>query len=158
MADLRGAIGATEFFRREETTYARSSAYGFDLDVLGEQLRILRTEEFGFRVEEHPFVHPRETASYFRDLDYTRSIDRSCRTIESRAYVDPRGRLYPCLTIDMGNVFDRPFLEVWNGERFRSFRRLIRRRGRLALCHRCPDAWGNWDGGSAAAAGRRQRP
>jgi hypothetical protein len=36
-------------------------------------------------------------------------------------------------------VFETPFLQVWNGSRFRSFRRLIRREKRLPLCHRCPD-------------------
>jgi radical SAM protein with 4Fe4S-binding SPASM domain len=59
--------------------------------------------------------------------------------MESYAFVDPRGRLYPCLTLDMGNVFEAPFLDVWNGPRFRAFRRLIRREKRLPLCHRCPD-------------------
>jgi radical SAM protein with 4Fe4S-binding SPASM domain len=59
--------------------------------------------------------------------------------MESYAFVDPHGRLYPCLTLDMGNVFEAPFLDVWNGPRFRAFRRLIRREKRLPLCHRCPD-------------------
>jgi molybdenum cofactor biosynthesis enzyme MoaA len=36
-------------------------------------------------------------------------------------------------------VFESSFQEVWNGARFRSFRRLIRREKRLPLCHRCPD-------------------
>jgi hypothetical protein len=39
----------------------------------------------------------------------------------------------------MGNVFETPFLQVWNGSRFRSFRRLIRQEKRLPICHRCPD-------------------
>jgi len=59
--------------------------------------------------------------------------------MEGFAFVDPRGRLYPCLTLDMGNIFERPLLALWNGARFRAFRRLIRREGRLLLCHRCPD-------------------
>ena len=46
----------------------------------------------------------------------------------------------PCLTLDMGNVLEEGFAEVWNGSRFRAFRRLIRREQRLPLCHRCPDS------------------
>lgn len=38
----------------------------------------------------------------------------------------------------MGNVFDEPFPEVWNGEKFRAFRRLLREHERLPLCERCP--------------------
>jgi radical SAM protein with 4Fe4S-binding SPASM domain len=59
--------------------------------------------------------------------------------MESYAFVDPRGRMYPCLTLDMGNVFESSFEEVWNGPRFRAFRRLIRQNRRLPICHRCPD-------------------
>lgn len=54
--------------------------------------------------------------------------------MESYAFVDPRGRLYPCMTLDMGSVFGEPFLAVWNGPRFRAFRR----EKRFPLCHRCP--------------------
>jgi MoaA/NifB/PqqE/SkfB family radical SAM enzyme len=38
----------------------------------------------------------------------------------------------------MGNVFEQPFEEVWNGRKFRAFRRLLHREQRLPLCERCP--------------------
>lgn len=31
-----------------------------------------------------------------------------------------------------------PFDAVWNGEKFRAFRRLLREHERLPLCERCP--------------------
>ena len=77
---------------------------------------------------------------YYGEAEYTRHDKITCTTMENYAFVDPRGRLYPCLTLDMGNVFESSFLEVWNGARFRAFRRLIRREKRLPLCHRCPDS------------------
>ena len=70
--------------------------------------------------------------------DFKRETARSCTLISSYAFVDPRGRLYPCLTLDMGNVFEQPFEDVWNGRKFRAFRRLLRREQRLPLCERCP--------------------
>jgi radical SAM protein with 4Fe4S-binding SPASM domain len=76
---------------------------------------------------------------FYGSTEYHRHDRVSCTTMEVYAFVDPRGRLYPCLTLDMGNVFEEPFLDVWNGERFRAFRRVVRREGRLPLCHRCPD-------------------
>ncbi|MCP4664459.1 MAG: hypothetical protein GY856_54440, partial [bacterium] len=65
--------------------------------------------------------------------------EAACRSMENYAFVDPLGTLRPCLHLNMGNVFEKPFPEVWNQERFRAFRRLVRREGRLPMCHRCPD-------------------
>jgi len=79
-----------------------------------------------------------EMIEFYRDPNFKRQTARSCTLISNYAFVDPRGRLYPCLTLDMGNVFTQPFEKVWNGAKFRAFRRLLRREQRLPLCERCP--------------------
>ena len=80
----------------------------------------------------------RDSDEFYANPDFKRVTARPCTLISSYAFVDPRGRLYPCLTLDMGNVFERPFEEVWNGRKFRAFRKLLRREQRLPLCERCP--------------------
>lgn len=139
MALLRGALPDPAFFRREEASYTRDELPEMDLEILAEQLRTIRSRRHPFRIESHPELPVEEMVRFYGSPEYHRHDRVSCTTMEVYAFVDPRGRLYPCLTLDMGNVFEAPFLDVWNGPRFRAFRRIVRRQGRLPLCHRCPD-------------------
>jgi MoaA/NifB/PqqE/SkfB family radical SAM enzyme len=136
---LRGVLPDPSFFRAEDASFTRDKLPRIDLEILAEQLRIVRGARYPFTVESHPDLSVDEMVRYYSTVEYTRHDKVDCTTMESYAFVDPRGRLYPCLTLDMGNVFEEPFLTVWNGSRFRAFRRLIRREKRLPLCHRCPD-------------------
>lgn len=138
---LREVMPDPAFFRPEESSYTRDRVPEMDLGVLAAELRELRARRDGlpYELEIHPDLPTREMVRYYGDNQFRRRSQTACTTMEGFAFVDPRGRLYPCLTLDMGNVFERPFLELWNGPRFRAFRRLVRREGRLPLCHRCPD-------------------
>jgi MoaA/NifB/PqqE/SkfB family radical SAM enzyme len=134
----RASINPT-FFRHEEHAYCRDEVPGVDGEVVARQIRALREGNYPFRILIHPDLPFDEFGRYYGDAEFERHHRRACTNMEGYAYVDPRGRLAPCLTLDMGNVFEEPFLNVWNGASFRAFRRLIRREGRLPLCHRCPD-------------------
>lgn len=135
---IKEAIGDSTFFRSDVDTYCSDDMPNVDVDVLEGQLRQLETGTYPFRLEFHPPLPVREMMEFYRDPNFRRETARPCTLISNYAFVDPRGRLYPCLTLDMGNVFERSFEEVWNGRRFRAFRRLLRRHERLPLCERCP--------------------
>ena len=50
------------------------------------------------------------------------------------------GSLIPttrCFRLDCGNVADRPFMQEWNGEKMRRFRRMLKRDGAYPACARC---------------------
>ncbi len=90
-----------------------------------------------------PMLHPEwdrigEWPAFHGDPDYERREHRRCTTMERWGFVDPAGRVHPCLNVEVGNASLRPFLEIWNGRRFRAFRRLVRGLGRLPFCQRCP--------------------
>jgi MoaA/NifB/PqqE/SkfB family radical SAM enzyme len=135
---IRDAIGDSTFFRSDVDTYCSDVMPNVDVGVLEQQLRALEAGTYPFRLEFHPPLPVREMMEFYRNPDFRRETARPCTLISSYAFVDPRGRLYPCLTLDMGNVFERPFDEIWNGRKFRAFRRLLRREQRLPLCERCP--------------------
>jgi MoaA/NifB/PqqE/SkfB family radical SAM enzyme len=137
---LREAIPNPVFFRSEDASYTRDDLPKIDGEILASQLAALRAKEYPFRIESHPDLPVEEMVRYYGETEYRRHDRLACTTMENYAFVDPRGRLYPCLTLDMGNVFESSFAAVWNGSRFRAFRRLIRREQRLPLCHRCPDS------------------
>jgi len=135
---IKDAIGDSTFFRSDVDTYCSDDMPNVDVDVLEDQLRQLEEKTYPFRLEYHPPLPRREMMEFYRNPDFRRETQRPCTLISNYAFVDPRGRLYPCLTLDMGNVFEEPFEEVWNGRKFRAFRRLLRREERLPLCERCP--------------------
>lgn len=133
------AIGDSTFFRSDVDTYCSDDMPNVDVDVLEKELRRLHdATAYPFRVEFHPPLPVEEMMDFYRNTEFKRQTARSCTLISSYAFVDPRGRLYPCLTLEMGNVFEEPFDRVWNGTKFRAFRRLLRREQRLPLCERCP--------------------
>ncbi|HET7436970.1 MAG TPA: radical SAM protein [Thermoanaerobaculia bacterium] len=135
---IRGAIGECNFFRSDVDTYCSDEMPNVDVKVLFEQLAELETGKYPFGIEFHPPLPPAEMMEFYENPNFRRRTHRACTLISSYAFVDPRGRLYPCLTLDMGNVFERSFEEVWNGRKFRAFRRLLRKEQRLPLCERCP--------------------
>ena len=135
---IRKATGDSTFFRSDVDTYCSDVMPNVDVDVLETQLRVLETKAFPFKMEYHPPLPIREMMEFYRNPNFRRETQRPCTLISNYAFVDPRGRLYPCLTLDMGNVFDKPFESVWNGRKFRAFRQLLHREERLPLCERCP--------------------
>jgi MoaA/NifB/PqqE/SkfB family radical SAM enzyme len=135
---IAAAIGDSTFFRSDVDTYCSDVMPAVDLAVLEEQLRGLERGPWPFTLECHPPLPVAEMLAYYRDPGFRRRTQRPCTLISHYSFVDPRGRLYPCLTLDMGNVFEQPFESVWNGERYRAFRRLLQRHERLPLCERCP--------------------
>jgi|GEM_PF-1398405 len=53
--------------------------------------------------------------------------------------IDPWGQMYPCwIDVRLGDVREHGFLGLWNGERYRSFRRMIREKKLLPKCTTCP--------------------
>ena len=135
---IEQAIGDSTFFRSDVDTYCSDLMPNVDVDVLEAQLRHLEQKTFPYRLEFHPPLPIKEMMEFYRNPDFRRETQRPCTLISNYAFVDPRGRLYPCLTLDMGNVFEQSFEEVWNGTKFRAFRRLLGREQRLPLCERCP--------------------
>lgn len=132
------AIGDSTFFRSDVETNCSDAMLNVDPAVLESELRRLQSTIYPFRIESYPPLPVEEMIAFYRNPDFRRRTSRACALISNCAFVDPRGRLYPCLTLDMGNVFEEPFEDVWNGPKFRAFRRLLRREERLPLCERCP--------------------
>lgn len=122
-----------------EAEFVRAEAPQLDVDALVTEIDRIKRRCHPFSVCVHPDLPPDELRRYLTEVEYERSVARTCTTMERYAFVDPSGRLYPCVTLEMGNVFEQSFARVWNNRRFRAFRRLVRSRGRLAFCHRCPD-------------------
>ncbi len=69
----------------------------------------------------------------------------SCRRLWFSCQIDWDGTVVPCCfdkdeTLVMGNIYQRPFSEIWRGKEYQTFRRLLLNRGRvLDLCCNCTE-------------------
>jgi MoaA/NifB/PqqE/SkfB family radical SAM enzyme len=61
----------------------------------------------------------------------------STRCAWTRMKVWPDGNVKPCREWVAGDVSQEHAMQVWNGEKFREFRRLLARHGTLPICSRC---------------------
>ena len=57
--------------------------------------------------------------------------------------IEADGNVYPCNLytdepLSMGNVYEQSFLEIWFGEKFQTFRKMLQEQGGLfTICNRC---------------------
>ena len=68
-----------------------------------------------------------------------------CEYVFSNLVVNSNGDVVPCCydihsEHVMGNLFRQPLAEIWQGEKFRAFRRRVsERRDAVAICRHCPE-------------------
>lgn len=79
-------------------------------------------------------------ARYFAEPSYAAPADQACRFPWDCVCVYPNGDLSPCPDFPdyvVGNINDRRFSEIWNGELYRRFRQTLAERGRFPICTAC---------------------
>jgi radical SAM protein with 4Fe4S-binding SPASM domain len=64
-----------------------------------------------------------------------------CSMASNYVKIEPNGKVFPCCRgpkeLEMGNVLEQPFEEIWNGERYRAFRRRMQARDYPDVCRTC---------------------
>ncbi len=91
--------------------------------------------EYGGVVSFAPALGDGELKSWY-SADF--ASKRRCLFTLRGLFIYPNGDVYPCESISykMGNVFEDGFRQVWNGQRYKAFRRVLKR-GLLPACARC---------------------
>jgi radical SAM protein with 4Fe4S-binding SPASM domain len=102
----------------------------------------LKSKGYDFFVDGLPGIDPEDLPRMYTDYEW--DLGRSHCPIP---YVEPTieadGNVYPCNLftdepVSMGNVNEQPFLDIWFGEKFEAFRRMLRQEGGLLpICNRC---------------------
>ena len=49
----------------------------------------------------------------------------------------PNGDVSPCFNVVVGNIREQPFMDIWNGEKFRAHRMRLAQNGPYSICARC---------------------
>ena len=111
----------------------------FPLDLLEEQLRKVKESaaKSGVRLRLSPDLTSRQIRSH-----YANQIDLGdylCLSPWTGMNVSATGEVFPCLNYRIGSLRDQRLMELWNGERYREFRRSLLTKGLFAGCRGCCD-------------------
>jgi len=120
--------------------YDRHSVYVADRNPgakILESLRNLRIPK-GMRAQFVPTLSARELEHWYSDAP-GRAIRRPCLYLSRGGHVHASGDVYPCYKINypLGNILREPLRAILDGEKYRRFRLLFRRKGMLPICRRC---------------------
>lgn len=108
-----------------------------DTSALTEQIISLRSDSWPFKVVVQPDIPAREFDGYYHREFYCRSGSPSCSIPWTSAVVLPDGQVHPCLDLEMGNLNESSFMDIWNNDRFRTFRLKLNEIKRFPVCQRC---------------------
>jgi radical SAM protein with 4Fe4S-binding SPASM domain len=83
-----------------------------------------------------------ENLSAYLGAQWNRMTDtyRRCAIPWNVADITATGDVAPChvfYDLVMGNIYEQPFSEIWNGPRYQSFRKSMCRRGLMCVCPGC---------------------
>jgi Fe-coproporphyrin III synthase len=115
-----------------------------DVQVLADQLQQLQRRYPAWYLHIQPGISAASTLqAYYREPARFLHGQR-CTMPWQTAMVIADGSVIVrnrCYHVVFGNIFEEPLLAIWNGERFRSFRRALRTTGVFPACARCYGAF-----------------
>jgi len=141
---------ANEAYFREKFGAHASSWRGFVMDVstldaglIGEQMRRMSARKGSLELRFLPDLHPGQVREYYARPEESFGKTR-CFVPWLESEILPDGGVTPCSDrpdLIMGNVKNQRFLEIWNNDLYRSFRRAMREDGLFPYCSRCCGLW-----------------
>lgn len=102
-----------------------------------EQLERIRKQsgEYHTYVRVSPDLTREDTLTYYCGMEPI--YNKYCITPWTGALVKPNGDVVPCIDYVVGNVTRTPFKQIWNSERMRLFRRIVKEQKYFPGCTRC---------------------
>lgn len=116
---------------------------GFALEELMESLRRARKTavQLGIQLLNIPPTLEGEAARFYDRDHFLNHGENFCDRLHS-ARIDPYGDVVTCFNIktSFGNLLEKSFEEIWNGEAYRTFRQRLVEANLLPICKACPYA------------------
>jgi len=117
--------------------------FGDEAREIAATIRDLKGKGYDFLVDALPSIDlERQLPRMY--TDYGWDLGRShCPIPYLEPTIEADGNVYPCnlytdAPLSMGNVNERPFLDIWFGEKYQAFRKMLHEEGGLLpICNRC---------------------
>lgn len=110
-------------------------AGGINVDSLISQVKNIKARKFKIPVNFYPNIKVNEINYYYNDLDY--KFRNECFSAWRKVVITPNGSIGPCVNHLIDNIRNKCFSEIWNSNKYRTFRRDLKRKGLLLSCARC---------------------
>jgi MoaA/NifB/PqqE/SkfB family radical SAM enzyme len=109
-----------------------------EMELLKTQVSRIKTYPGRTRVRFYPAGMLDETVleSYYHQ-ELSADSFRACSLPWSRLSISPHGDAYPCLSYRVGNARRESLARIWNGPRFRAFRKCLERERLSDFCLGC---------------------
>jgi radical SAM protein with 4Fe4S-binding SPASM domain len=109
-----------------------------ELSLLTKQVAVIKKYSGTTKVRFYPAnMLDEQTLEKFYHQELSSQDFRMCALPWSRVSISPQGDVYPCLSYRVGNVRQESLARIWNGSRFRAFRKCLERRRLSDFCLGC---------------------
>lgn len=144
---LKGSpIQHADYMFRYDDIFKKSNAPVYQkFDLIKEQLDVVR--RYNLENGKKAFLHPKiadvnrnvplGNIDFLNETEHLKSNYCPCKFPWSSVHVNVDGELFPCLAVTMGNVKEKPLVEIIHGPEFQRFKDLIRKEGTVEACNRC---------------------
>lgn len=84
----------------------------------------------------YPELNLKELHTYYNEPEtMIRPRTPGCAWLQTQIF--PNGDVSPCFNVVVGNIRDKPFMEIWNDKPFREHRMRLAQHGAYSICARC---------------------
>lgn len=137
-------VSNDQFNPKLKDDFAQLSGFDFtwlgqiDFVFLRKVLRKIAVSSGRTKIRFYPQFNSIEKIS--RNLYNQKTINQcffSCRQPWSGVQISATGHVYPCLSLNLGNIKEKSFAEIWNGKKFRHFRRKLKSSKLFPACLGC---------------------
>jgi radical SAM protein with 4Fe4S-binding SPASM domain len=116
--------------------------FGEEARRIARTIREVKSKRYDFYVDSVPSIDLDQLPRMYTEPGW--NLGRThCPIPHIEPTIEADGNVYPCNLfpdepLSMGNVYEQPFLEIWFGERFHAFRKMLGEQGGLLpICNRC---------------------
>ena len=117
--------------------FAREELPRIDTDVLLEQMNKIRSHTSGAKASFYPNFTPEEIRRYYTEFSFRPdSYSTKCMSPWMTAYVFPDGSVKPyhSMSFSAGNIKEHGFIEIWNNQKYKRYRKTVKDIGCFAVC------------------------
>jgi len=122
--------------------FIRDELPSIELDVLLKKITEIKAMESEVSVSFYPNYTDKEVRGYYSSFDFIPlSYKNRCLSPWMVAYIFPDGSVRACqsLNFSAGNIRESSFRDIWNSERYRNFRQVVKERKAFPVCVRCTE-------------------
>lgn len=122
--------------------FVRNELPRIDPEKLRGKMQEINSINSKISVSFYPNYTDEEIRRYYTSFDFLpESYKNRCLSPWMVAYIFPDGSVRPCqsLNFSAGNIREVSFRAIWNSEKYRNFRRIVKERKSFPVCVKCTE-------------------